>query len=183
MLQTNRPRKTDQALNASMAEWRAQNAKRIEMAVKLLGPKARKDIETALIEIEFEHRKLLGGFKPNKFAKKAIKKFLPSLRRVEMLMRDRNLPYEVRYIDAITIKAVLERCEKIANAPPAKNPRKEAELKRLTIRRAAALMKHSPVKPDDPAFRKAFAALAKALYGKDVDLQCAAYLREARKAK
>jgi hypothetical protein len=179
---------------AALVAWRKTSAKRIDNAVKLLNPKSRErcadDVETAMIEVEYEHRQLLSGFEPNKFAKKAVKKLRPALRRVEVLMKDKALPTEFFFLRK-GITEVLEHCEKISALPPAKNPRKEAELKRLAIRKAADLMKHSPLKLGhgahaDPAWRKIFVDLATILYGREgVNLtsQCLAYIRECRKAK
>jgi hypothetical protein len=163
-----------------LLKWRAENAKRIGAAVKLLGPKSRDDVETALIEIQFEYNQLTGGFAPNKFAKKAVKKFLPALRRIEVQMRDKAVPFEIRFIDANTVAEILERCEKIAAAPPAHNPQKKASLKKFVVRKAVALMgTHN-------APHSSLVKLATVLYGDpNVSLtsQCAAILREARKAK
>jgi hypothetical protein len=164
----------------ALTEWRNKHVKQIDAAVKLLGPKSRDDVETALIEIQFEYNQLTSGFAPNKFAKKAIKKFLPGLRRVEALMRNEALPFGISYSDANTVAEILERCEKVVAAAPASNPRKGAEYKRLVVRKAAALMgKYN-------APRSSLVKLANVLYGeKNVNLtsQCVAYIREARKAK
>ncbi|MHC2718256.1 hypothetical protein [Bradyrhizobium diazoefficiens] len=169
----------------ALVEWRNKNAKQIADAVKLLGPNSRNDAETALIEIEFLHRKMLSGFEPNKFAKKAVKKLLPALLRVEMLLKDKDLPTEFFLLRGGITKAI-ERCEKIAAAPPAKNPRKDAELKRRVIREAAALMsKHLGARSAVGAGTDALVNLAEVLHGGDVKLtsQVAAYVRESRKTK
>jgi hypothetical protein len=162
----------------ALIEWRIMNAKQLDAAVKLLGPKSRDDVETALIEIQFEYNQLIGGFAPNKFAKKAVKKFLPGLRRVERLMRNEALPFEISFFDANAVAEILGRCETIVAAAPADNPRKGAEYKRLVVRKAVALMgTHN-------APHSHLVKLASVLYGDpNVSLtsQCAAILREARK--
>jgi hypothetical protein len=174
--------------SAELIEWRHRNAKRIDEAVKLLRPKSRDrcqdDVETALIEVEYLYRQLISGFEPTKLEKKAIKKLLPALRRVQLLMKDRDLPTEIELPLLGAVAQALERCEKIAAAPPAKNPRKKAELKKLTVREAAVLMRKHAGDSNN------FVKLAKILYSTvtgdaNVNLtsQVAAFLREARKAK
>ena len=157
--------------------WRRQNAKRIDSAVKQLRPESRNDVEAAMIEADLYIGKLISGFEPTKLEKTAVKKLIPALRRVKGLMKDNNLPTEIKL--HVNLYEALRRCEKIAAAPPAKNPRKKAELKRLVVRKAAALMsKHG-------APSSILVKLATILYGDpkaNLTSQVAAFVREARRS-
>lgn len=164
----------------ALIEWRIMNAKQLDAAVKLLGPKSRDDVETALTEIQFEYNRLIGGFQPSKLEKRAVRKLLPWLRRIHQLMKkdNNNLPAEIVLLYFDVTKQILERCETIAASPPAHNPQKKAALKRLAVRKAVALM------GTYNAPHRILVKLASVLYSDpnvSLSSQCAAILREARK--
>jgi hypothetical protein len=162
-------------------EWRKTNAKKIDAAVKLLGLKSRDDVETALIEIKFTHRQLVTGFADEtKPAKLAARNLAQALERVQRLTKNKNLPIHLKMFHGDVIAEWLASCREIAFTCSGKHPQKEAELKRLTVREAVALM----AKHNMPSSN--LVKLATILYGNpnvNLSSQCAAYIREARKVK
>jgi hypothetical protein len=187
----------------ALAEWRNENAKQIDAAVKLLRPESRYDVETALIEMKYEYRQLRIGFiDKHKPAKLAARDLAKALERVQRLMKNKDLPIQLHLgLPDEAIEKTLEACKKIATTPSRKIPRKKAELKRLAIRKAAACMSKHPIKRDNASVRSTLVGLSTILwvvtvsekgtgqgsvYGDpkaNLTSQCAAFLREARKAK
>ena len=169
-------------------EWRLENAKRIDAAVRLLGSrKSREDVETTIIEVNFEYRQLLGGLPDDtKNAKKAAHNLSKALDRVMRLTKHKDLPVPIKlFVPIDAIKKSLAQCEKIATTRSSKHTRKNTELKRLAVRGASELLgKHTSATLYEPAGRKLFLKVAALVYGGDekaVSSQCAAYIREARK--
>ena len=80
----------------ALAEWRNENAKQIDAAVKLLRPESRYDVETALIEMKYEYRQLRIGFiDKHKPAKLAARDLAKALERVQRLMKNKDLPIQL----------------------------------------------------------------------------------------
>ncbi|SIO49726.1 hypothetical protein SAMN05443247_06530 [Bradyrhizobium erythrophlei] len=176
----------------SAALFRAKNAKRINDAVKLLRPEARDDVETALIEIEFMHGQLVSVLHDRtKPAKLAARNLAKALERVQRQLEDKDLPHQIGlFFPQDTIAEWLARCRGIATRRSGKHPRKKVELKRLVVREAATLMwKQMAGGRATHSLGGAHGNLVKLatiLYGDpntNLTSQCAAYLREPRKAK
>lgn len=177
-------------------EWRNEHAKQIDKAVSLFAAKttARKgliryDIERALIEIDLEHGELLQSFfDETKPAKKAARRLAKALEEVRLAANDKDLPYGLEAQDlfdnavgkgrlADYVGKLLDECLRI-DKPSGKHPRKEAELKRLVIAKAAALL-------EKYSANVSLATLAETLHGPDakgkkVNLtsQCKAFMRD-----
>src|SRR6266446_4446421 len=100
----------------ALAEWRNENAKQIDAAVKLLRPESRYDVETALIEMKYEYRQLRIGFiDKHKPAKLAARDLAKALERVQRLMKNKDLPIRLHLgFPDEAIEKTLEACKKIA---------------------------------------------------------------------
>src|SRR5258708_12291529 len=114
----------------ALAEWRNENAKQIDSAVKLLRPESRYDVETALIEMKYEYRQLRIGFiDKQKPAKLAARDLAKALERVQRLIKNKDLPIQLHLgFPHQAIEKTLEPCKKFPPTPSSKNPPNKPKL-------------------------------------------------------
>jgi hypothetical protein len=175
--------------------WRAENADLVRRALSLIEPERQwhdaciEDIEMAIVELQLDVSQLRNDTIHNnsKLAKRAARRLADALRRVEVVLKDKNLDASVHLsFPRNKLRGWIERCDEKARTPSRKSKRTTAEAKRLAVMRACLLLfKHGTSgAADDAARGSRFCRLAALLYGDpkvDLHNQCAAYLRDRKK--
>lgn len=168
-------------------------AEPVRRAFALIKPKAewrdacRDDVETALIEIKFIIGQLRATSYPRtKLAKLAARRLARTLRRVETVLKDKNLDFYIqRFFPRDELLKWKLRCEELAKTPSGNLIRTKAEAKRLAVMEAQSLMwKYGARVAATKGSR--FCLLAALLYGDskaDLHNQCRAALRKKRGLK
>jgi hypothetical protein len=180
-----------------LPEWRIKKAKLVGDAVRLIKPVAqqrdacRKEVEKVTLALAGTGA-LLGTKDQGKTkqGKKAAGRVARALRVARIALKDDRLDvalkaYLTRKISPKTLQALEHLCEKLAQARSGKLPRKVAEMKRLAVTAALALMeRYCKGEAANTAKGSPLCMLAALLFGEpDTDLQsqCKAALRESRK--
>jgi hypothetical protein len=166
--ETAHPSEWDDEQTPAMAAFRAKHAETIRRALKLIAPVRRSskacryDVETAIIDLQYDRNLAGKEFKP---AKQAAARLAAALRRVEVVAKHKALGIDVHlFFPYAEIAKWRSDMEKRAKAKaPIKTARKDADAKRRAVSAALSLMRYSNVPNADKG--RHFRKLAALLYG------------------